>query len=141
MAYTNAYQQYQESQVLTAGRGKLLLMAYDGAIRFLRQARGHMAVRAYEQQNSCIVKAERLILELIYTLDAKANPELAHRLTLIYEYLFNRLIEANVADDVDALDEVTGHLVEMRSAWAEADRNHSVSAERIEKTPYVALAR
>jgi flagellar protein FliS len=128
MAFTNAYQQYQESQVLTASRGKLLLMAYDGAIRFVRQAQAHMSEKAYENQNTCIIKAQRIILELLWTLDSQADPEFAHRLTLLYDYLFNRLVEANVTDDMEALKEVEQHLVDLRTAWAEAERQLSVTA-------------
>lgn len=123
----NPYQQYQESQVFTASKGKLLLMAYDGAIRFIRQAQGHMAEHRYEGQNTCILKAQRIILELMSTLDSGADPELAQRLLQLYEYLFNRLIEANVSDDVAALDEVLSHLVELRHAWAEADRQTALA--------------
>ncbi len=122
MVLPNAYTQYQESQVLTASRGKLLLMAYDGAIRFVRQAQAHMETQAYEGQNTCLTKAQRILLELMYTLDHQADPDLAHRLTLLYEYLFNRLIEANVSDDINALREVEASLLNLRAAWADADR-------------------
>ena len=125
MAYPNAYQQYQETQVFTASRGQLLLMTYDGAIRFVTQARGHMASKSYELQNDCIIKAQRILLELISTLDSKASPDLAWRLTQLYEYLFNRLVEANVSDNVEALDEVRSRLVELRTTWADADRKLS----------------
>jgi flagellar protein FliS len=139
MALAHPYQQYQESQILTTSKGKLLLMTYDGAIRFVRQAQAHMAAKEFEQQNTAIIKAQRIVLELIYTLDSKADPDLAHRLTLLYEYLFNRLIEANIYDDMEALDEVLNHLTELRSAWAEADRQ-TLSAEAMVGEDRYALA-
>lgn len=122
MAFNNPYQQYRESNILTASKGGLLLMTYDGATRFITQAKAHMSTKAYEQQNTCIIKAQRLLLELIYTLNPNADRDLAQRLTQLYEYMFNRLVEANVNDDQAALDEVLWHLSELRSAWAEADR-------------------
>jgi flagellar secretion chaperone FliS len=128
MAFTNPYQQYRDSSVLTASKGKLLLMTYDGTMRFVGQAKVHMAAKAYEDQNICITKAQRLLLELIYTLDRKADPDLAQRLAQLYEYMFNRLVEANVDDNAAALDEVLRHLGELRSAWAEADRELTTSA-------------
>ncbi len=118
----NAYQRYQESQVSTVGKGKLLLMAYDGAIRFIRQAREHMAAKRYEDQNACITKAQRILLELISTLNMKADAELGQRLLQLYEYLFNRLVEANISDNLEVLDEVQRLLTDLREAWAEADR-------------------
>lgn len=134
MSYNQGYQHYQESQVLTASKGKLLLMTYDGAIRFVRQAQLHMTQNAFEEKNTSIIKAQRLILELIYTLNPDVDPDFAHRLSLIYDYMFNRLVEANVSDDPSALKEVETKLMELRTAWAEADRQLSqtgaVSAPR-----------
>lgn len=135
MAFTNPYQQYQESNVITASKGKLLLMTYDGAIRFIRQAQVHMTAKAYEQQNTCIIKAQRLLLELIYTLDKRPDPELAQRLAQLYEYMFNRLVEANISDNQTALDEVLTHLGNLRSAWEEADRELRGAAAGIPTAP------
>jgi len=81
-----------------------------------------MADKSYEQQNTYIIKAQKLLLELIYTLNHDADRDLAQRLTQLYEYMFNRLVEANVSDDASAMDEVLWHLAELRGAWAEADR-------------------
>lgn len=122
MAVMNAYQQYQESQVLTASKGKLLLMAYDGAIRFIRQAQLSMAEKDYAGQNTNLQKAQRIILELIATLNMKVGGDLAQRLLQLYEYMFNRLVEANVTDSQETLEEVQRLLTDLRSAWEEADR-------------------
>lgn len=140
MLPTNAYQQYQESQVHTASRGKLLLMAFDGAIRFVRQARIHMAERRYEEQNVNILKAQRIILELMATLDMKASPDLAERLMSLYEYMYNRLVQANVSDDEGALDEVLSMLADMRATWAEAERAVTMSAAETMVDRHVACA-
>jgi len=136
----NAYQQYQESQVFTASRGRLLLMAYDGAMRFIRQAQAFMADRNYEGQNTSIVKAQRIILSLASSLDHTADPDLAERLTRLYEYLFSRLIHANVSDDPEALSEVISHLAGLREAWAEADRSITCAQIPVEASHAVALA-
>jgi flagellar protein FliS len=127
MAALNGYQQYAESSVTTASKGKLLLMAYDGAIRFLRQAQTAMIEKHYEDQNTYILKAQRIIMELSSTINRKANPELADQLTSIYEYLFNRLVVANVYDNLEVLKEVETHLLTLRETWAEADRNCSIA--------------
>jgi flagellar protein FliS len=98
-----------------------------------------MADRAYEQQNTSIIKAQRLLLELISTLNTQVDPDFSHRLTLLYEYMFNRLIEANVSDDVDALREVERLLSDLRTAWAQADREVSVIGQEAPQEQYAVL--
>ncbi|MFN3428499.1 MAG: flagellar export chaperone FliS, partial [Candidatus Sericytochromatia bacterium] len=61
----NPYQQYQESTLETASQGKLLLMLYDGAIRFLTQASGAMEAKNWQDSHNFILKAEDVITELM----------------------------------------------------------------------------
>lgn len=140
MATMNGYQQYAESKVTTASKGKLLLMAYDGAIRFVRQAQGHMAAKRYEDQNTCILKTQRIILELISTLNRDANPQLAESLLSLYEYMYNQLVDANIYDKIDTLKEVEKLLVELRAAWEEADRRVTSSSVGSEMTRHTLFA-
>ena len=113
--------QYLETQVMTASRGQLLLMAYDIALRALRQAGEHMAVGNYEGQQNGIAKAQMILDELLTSLDGQANAQLASQLSRLYTYLYQRLSHANVRDDRQALEEVIGVLSDLRAAWAEAD--------------------
>jgi flagellar protein FliS len=112
---------YLETQVLTASPGQLLVIAYDIALRALRQAADHMTARNYEGQQTEIAKAQMVLDELLTSLDAQANPQLASHLSRLYTYLYQRLSHANVRDDRGALDEVINVLGDLRAAWAEAD--------------------
>lgn len=122
MALSTGYQRYQQTQVTTLGRGKLLLMAYDGAIRFIREAKNHTEVRDYERKNESILKAQRIISELASTLNHNTNPDLADNLLKLYQYMIDTLFLANVRDDLDKMTEVEKLLLSLREAWAEADR-------------------
>jgi len=126
MAIANTYanNEYQRSSVLTAGRGKLLLMAYDGALRFLRQAGEAMKNKDTYNQNDYILKAQRIVMELLNTIDHSHNTELAQALDRLYRYIYDRLTEANIKDDLAALEESQVHLKELREAWAEADSKY-----------------
>jgi len=115
------YTRYLETQVMTASRGQLLLMAYDIALRALRQAGEHMAVHNYEGQQAEIAKAQMVLDELLTSLDPQINPQLANHLSRLYTYLYQRLSHANVNDDRHTLDEVIDMLTDLRAAWAEAD--------------------
>jgi len=123
MAETTATAEYQQNQVLTAGRSQLLLLAYDGALRFLNLARGHMLAGELDRQHSNIVRAQAILAELVSSLDPTVDARMAASLRSLYEYLYDRLTHANVRDDERALSEVIGHLTRLREAWAEAAAN------------------
>jgi len=111
---------YQQQQVLTANPSELLLLTYDGAIRHLRTAADAMAQRDLNLQNEAIGKAQQIVMYLMTTLDHKHSPKLASSLEQIYSYVLDRLVDANVKDDEDALQHATKLLKELRSGWAEA---------------------
>lgn len=112
---------YQEHQVTTVGRGQLLLMAYDGALRFLEEGKRAIRANQFELKNHNLQKAQRLLLEFLQTLDHQASPDLAERLDRLYRYMYDRLTYANVNDDERAVMEVAGLLGELRQAWGEAE--------------------
>lgn len=122
MPVNSPWSQYQENQLKTATPGKLLLMAYDGAIKFAGVAIEKMKEGKLDEQGAYIRKTQNLLLELISSLDMSADKQLASNLYGVYSYLFDRLTHANIRDDVQALEEAIQILSELRSAWEEADR-------------------
>lgn len=117
----NPYSQYLENQVTTATPGKLLVMTYDAAIRFIKLAAEKMTEHKLDEQSANIIKAQNILLELISSLNTKVDPQLAANLHSIYNYMFDRLTEANLHDDQQALAEVLDIMTELRSTWAEAE--------------------
>jgi len=116
--HANAY--YQQNQVLAAGREHVLLLAYDGAIRFCRTAREYMKAGRLYEQHTHVIKAQAILRELITSIDHSVAPELGRRLDSIYHYLYDRLTHANIRDDVEALNAVIDALTDLRAAWSEA---------------------
>ncbi|MNT08268.1 Flagellar protein FliS [compost metagenome] len=116
----NPYQQYQESTLETASQGKLLLMLYDGAIRFLTQASAAMEAKNWQDSHNFILKAEDVITELMACLRMEAGGEIAFNLYRLYEYMNWRLIQANIKRDQAMVLEVQQRLRELREAWVEA---------------------
>lgn len=115
----NPYQQYQESQLETASQGKLLLMLYDGAIRFLTQAQQAMEQKKWQDAHNYILRAEDIITELMACLKMDVG-EVAQNLYRLYEYFNWRLIQANIKRSPEMLVEVQTRLRELREAWSEA---------------------
>jgi flagellar protein FliS len=124
----NPYQQYQESTLETASQGKLLLMLYDGAIRFLTQASAAMEAKNWQDSHNFILKAEDVITELMACLRMEAGGEIAFNLYRLYEYMNWRLIQANIKRDQSMVLEVQSRLRELREAWVEAIKLQGVQA-------------
>ena len=122
MAVKDPYSQYLENQVKTATPGKVLVMAFDGAIRFARIAAEKMKEGQLDEQSANIIKVQNIIIELMSSLNMDADRQLAGNLYSIYSHIFDRLTQANVHDDMSALEEVIQILGEMRQTWAEAER-------------------
>lgn len=118
----NGYERYQQNQFQTASPGKLLLLAYDGAIRFCKVAGEKMKEQQYSEQCTYINKATAIVVELASTLREEVDPVLCARLKSIYVYVLDKLSEANLNQDQKALDEAIKILSDLRETWAEADK-------------------
>jgi flagellar protein FliS len=109
---------YRENSILTASPEQLVVMLYDGAGRFLRQAEGAMLDGSWMQASEKLSRAEAIIDELLATLDMDAG-EVADRLQSIYVFCKTRLIEARIERDAARVDQVARLLGELREAWSQ----------------------
>ena len=114
--YASAQQAYTESSVLTAPPEKLVVMLYDGAIRFLNVGAVAMRGGDFVQARERVRRAEAIIDELNYSLDMTQG-EVAVRLRSIYIFSKKHLLQANLQRDPEALDTVVKLLGELREAW------------------------
>jgi flagellar protein FliS len=120
MAMMNAYAQYSNSKILTASPAELVLMLYEGAIKF-----GNIAILAIEQKDiqkahTNIIKVQRIVDNFRATLDMKYP--VAEDFDRVYAYLQERIIDANVHKDAVTMEEVVTHLRSMRDTWKEVMR-------------------
>ncbi|MFH0910264.1 MAG: flagellar export chaperone FliS [Planctomycetota bacterium] len=120
MALPSGQNQYLQTQVLTASREQLVLMLYDGALRFCESAKRAWEKKNLEVSHKSLVRAQSILLELIYALDKTRDPELTARLNQLYAYCYKQLVLANVQRDSTLIDEVEGILRDLRETWAEA---------------------
>ncbi len=122
MSLPNPYAQYRQNSVETATPTRLIVMLYDGAIRFLSQALPAMHARRYDQQSTLIGKAQSIIAYLRDTLDFEVGQAFAASLDSIYAALQRSLNDANVYDKPEQVEEAIRVLRELRETWAEVDR-------------------
>ena len=112
---------YRQQAILTAPPGRLVVMLYDGCLRFLFQS-AH-AMREGDRQTSLqrMRRAEAIIDELTITLDHDRGGVIASRLHGIYAFSRRQLLDAWREGDADKIDEVSSMLSELRDAWAEIE--------------------
>lgn len=119
----NPYRQYQKTQVTTASREKILLMLYEGAIRFTKQAQIAMREKKIADKGKYISKATAILSELMATLDFKAGGELAVELENLYVFMIDKLIEGNIHNNIECLETVEKLLMTLYSAWKDVVEN------------------
>jgi len=112
--------QYLKTQIMTASQEQLTMMLYGGAIRFCEQAKIRIEENDREGAHNLLIRAKRIVVELISALKPEVDPLLCERLSALFTYLYRRLIEANINQDKAAVDEVIKHLSELRETWVEA---------------------
>jgi len=109
---------YQEQAVLTATPGQLVVMLYDGAIRFLRQADAAMGEQAVAHSHDRLNRAEAIIDELLSTLDMSQG-SVAQNLEGIYVFWKRLLWEVRLERDREKLAVLIRQIANLREAWAQ----------------------
>lgn len=117
MTPMNGYQQYQKSRVMTASPAELVLMLYDGAIKFVNIAMTAIDENDIEKAHVNIRKADNIVEELQGSLNHKYP--VWKDFDQVYSYLRERLMWANVKKDKEILQECLDHLHTMRDTWRE----------------------
>lgn len=113
----NAAAAYQNNKITTASPTELTLMLYDGAIKFCNIAIIGIEENNLNKANNNIIKTENIIAYLRSTLDFKYS--VAKEFENVYNYIYERLISANINKDKEILSEVLEHLRVMRDTWKE----------------------
>lgn len=114
---------YLQSTIQTATPGQLLIMLYDGAIRFCRQGIEAIKEQRYSDANTSLLKVQDIVSEFIITID-RSNP-ISENLLKLYEYFNARLIEANMKKDVEPAEEVLAHLIDLKETWIQAAKQYN----------------
>ena len=108
---------YQDNAVTTQSKGRLIVMLYDGAIKFLRLAIREIENNNYEAKGRYINKAIDIINELNAVLDMDAGGEVAGNLRKLYIFMTNRLSQANIKCDPQLIRDVIKLMEELNQSW------------------------
>jgi flagellar protein FliS len=119
---------YQKAAVSTLDQKKMIVLLYDGAIKFLSIAMNKMnGGDAYEAHTN-LIRGKSIVAELLASLDMDAGGDIAINLQRLYAYMFNTLIDANMERDVNRVQEVIELLKQLREAWKVVESPKQASA-------------
>lgn len=126
MATQSGYQQYERNKIVTASPAELTLMLYEGAIKFANIAIMGIEKGDIQKAHNNIIKVQKIITEFQATLNH--NYPVSKDFDEVYAYIQHRLVEANVKKDKEIMEEVLGHLREMRNTWKEVMKSSKAGA-------------
>lgn len=122
MNFANPWKSYRQIATQTAPPGQLVLMLYDGAIRFLERALPGFTVDDPAEGNMIVhnnlQRAQDIIRELNCALNMEQGGDCANTLRNLYEYFERRLWESNLQKRREGVEEVIRHLTVLRDAWS-----------------------
>lgn len=117
MSARNPYETYRNNAITTAAPGELTLMLYNGCLTFINKAKQAIEKNDMEEKNETLQKAQDIVSELMVTLNM--DIPISEQLMQMYDYLYRRLLEANIHSDRAILDEVEEFVLEFRDTWKE----------------------
>lgn len=117
----NPAKEYLKNKIFTSPKEDLIIMLFDGAIRFCQQAKERLGENDFEGFNKLLIKAQRVMLELINGMDRKNMDEQIYRnLGGLYMFIYRQLVDANTHRDVKKIDDMVGLLSDLRQMWSES---------------------
>ncbi len=113
----NGVSAYQETSITTESKGRLIVMLYDGAIKFMRLAIRELEAQNYEAKGRYVNRAQDIINELNTVLDMEAGGEVAANLRKLYLFMAGHLSQANAKRDPQMIREVISLMEELNKSW------------------------
>jgi flagellar protein FliS len=118
-----AFKAYQQTNVTTAKPDKILLMLYEGCIKFIRISKQKLEEKKVAEKGKNISKALAIVSELINTLDHDVGGQLSKDLEALYMFMMDKLIEANLNNKIEDLEIVEKLMTTLYEAWSDVILN------------------
>ena len=113
------HNQYRHNEVATSSQGKLIIMMYEGALKFVTLAIEGIDAKDLSKKGTYINKTHDIINELSCALDMKKGGDVAHKLESLYQFILHQLTLANIKSDPKALKSIVKVLTPLMEAWKE----------------------
>lgn len=115
----NSYASYKQAAVNTASPEKLLIMLFNGGIKFIHLAEQAIKAKDYTAANKWLLKVQDILVELINTLDMRQG-EISENLRRLYEFYLQEVVQVNLHKDSARLGPVLEFFILFRDTWTEA---------------------
>ena len=116
---------YLQTEIQSRTPLELVVMLYDGALRFTADAREAMLRRDIRGRQHNLSRALAIVSELQSTLDMESGGDVAAHLDKLYGYIHDRLMDASIKQDIQPLDEARRVLTTLREGWLAISRASS----------------
>ena len=113
----NGLEAYRDTAVSTQTKGRLIILLYEGAIKFLKLAIEKLEAGDFEAKGRYIGKAQDIINELSAVLNMDSGGEIAGNLRKLYAFMNRHLLEANIKRDPQMIREVIRILEDLNQSW------------------------
>lgn len=121
---------YQKAAVSTVDQRKLIVLLYDGAIKFLTIAVNKIESGDSYEAHTNLVRGKSIVAELLASLNLEQGGEIAANLQRLYAYIFSELIDANIERNTSRVESVIEMLKDLRDAWKSLEPSKSAGQEQ-----------
>ncbi len=120
---------YRSMQILSSRPERLILLLYDGAIKFIRQGQKSLENERMEEAHNNLIRAQNILVELMGSLNFDKGGEIASNLFRIYEFMHHTLVQANIKKEPEPLGRICEQLKHLRESWFTALKNEESGKE------------
>jgi flagellar secretion chaperone FliS len=113
------HNEYRHNEVTTSSQEKLIIMMYEGALKFTTLALEGIDTKDLAKKGIYINKTHDIINELSCALDMEKGGEVAQKLESLYQFILHQLTLANIKSDPKALESIVKVLTPLMEAWKE----------------------
>ena len=121
-----AFQAYNQA-MHTVGKTRQVVMLYDGAIRYMQQAKQAIENNQIEERYKLLVRVSEIIVGLQSALDFDNGENVARVLYDFYSAIDVRLTKIQRTNNLQLCDEIVDELKQMRGVWHEIDEKASAN--------------
>jgi len=134
------HQAYKDNEVSTGSNLKLVMLMYDGVIRFLKECKNKIEENDIAGRGIYLSKAQQIINELQGSLNSQKGGEVAEQLEKVYSLVISKLTQANISGDVELVDQSIQILEELRLAWSQIKPDNNLPMTQGSTAPKVVIS-
>jgi flagellar protein FliS len=131
---------YRQTQITTTSQGEVVVLLYDGALKFLHEAKECLTAKDMAGKGNCISRALDVLDELEGSLNLERGGDLARNLRGLYAFCSKHLVQANLKKSPQMIDEVIKIIAGLRNAYAEIVNTPEARAAAQEATSHLRAA-